>query len=836
MKLSELIHFQSNWSRLEEIKKNRKNIIPFVGAGISKGCGLYTWGELLHQLSIDYLTAEEMQVLESRGDVFAYADQIVAAAGNSDMIMKRIREIFAQRSVSLSEIPYLLVSMFSPMIITTNYDTFLEDAANKSPLGPLKPLLPCLVGQMNEAIQINDRRLLKLHGSVEETQSFVFTTEQYRTFYGEPNNREKRLLPAYLTSIFFGKKVFFVGCSLDRDYTLEVLEECVQQKPSISHYAIVPYLLDSDQRIQRNRELSKLGIEPIFYPEGDYQAVNRLIHYLAEDNNFISSIRPFLTKDFGGNEKTAFQVHLLLSILKESYYRTAIHFPALLDIDNVNMNFTDDVVVALGTSRRQTDTILSLCKDVFSVYVKGGYIRCEKEVITYFSEQFEEAALKETVIEPLLQKRWTIKRNLSDNSDDDLFWIANVSDKDINAFANDLLETLQYSNGMSYDVWSTYCTAKKLLKLAEERIDFEIRIKLFNSIGAFGHSFQDSQTAIDYLEKAIHEISVCGDTSRKYMLLKSKCYANLAITRSLSSNDMRPALEAAEQDIILKKKYNESPILYSRSLNFYATVLKEFDPFRACEIYLETANIKETIISDGQNSEQIRELTASWATTVFNMGLLAKDLELYDLAYRIVCYANLYRFKTVDYCNRDYCSSVNVAAELELFVKEKQNIEWLIRGIESRIDLPKGFSNTLAHTWYVCAYYYYLKNEYITAIKYVNKSIHASGKKGAFVDFRQEVRTKLLLADIKYAQGRTGNCDLKEALSIIIDIKNQITNQYGPDSFYLISPIRRLLAMCKESEETSEYNHMYNELIKRYAPAISDAEANLEAYIISHDR
>ena len=58
----------------------------------------------------------------------------------------------------------------------------------------------------------------------------------------------------------------------------------------------------------------------------------------------------------------------------------------------------------------------------------------------------------------------------------------------------------------------------------------------------------------------------------------------------------------------------------------------------------------------------------------------------------------------------------------------------------------------------------------------------------------------------------------------------------GPDSFYLISPIRRLLAMCKESEETSEYNHMYNELIKRYAPAISDAEANLEAYIISHDR
>lgn len=185
MKLSDLIYFQHNESRLEEIKKDRRNIVPFVGAGISKGCGLYTWGELLHQIAVDHLTAEDIQKAEMKKDFFEYADQIVSSAGNSDIIMKRIREILRQSKISMTEIPYLLVSMFSPMVITTNYDTLLEDASQSSPLGPIKPLLPCLVGQMNETIQINDRCLLKIHGSLEETQSFIFTGSQYRKFYGK---------------------------------------------------------------------------------------------------------------------------------------------------------------------------------------------------------------------------------------------------------------------------------------------------------------------------------------------------------------------------------------------------------------------------------------------------------------------------------------------------------------------------------------------------------------------------------------------------------------------------------------------------------------------------
>lgn len=835
MKLSELINFQSNKERLEEIRKNRTNIIPFVGAGISKGCGLYTWGELLHELALDYLTEDEIYLLESKGNYFEYADKIIDVSKNSDMIMKRIREIFSKKKILFTEIPFLLVSSFSQMVVTTNYDTILEDASLNSPLGLLKPLLPCLVGQVNEAIQINDRKLLKLHGSVEETQSFIFSTEQYRKFYGKKGDRNNRLLPEYLMKIFAGKKVLFVGCSLDRDYTLEILEECIAQNRSISHYAIVPYPADSNEQIMRKRELTRLGIEPIYYPEGDFFAVNRLINYLAEENHFISSVNQILIENFGDDVECSFQIKMLVSILKESFYKTALKFPQLLDIDNLKENFIEDILEYIGTARKQEDTVLNMCIDAFLAYVKVGYLRCEKETVNFFTEQFENEALKETDIASLLIKRWSIEYNLPGINENTFNWIAKLSDKEINDYAYDLLQKLQYRNGMNFaEIVPVYELAKQFVGYVAERIDFDIKIRLLNSLGAFGHYFKDGKVAITYLEWSINEINNSGRIDRELMLFKAKCYSNLAMARAFTNADISTILEAAEKDIILKRKYNESEMFYSRSLNFYATMLKEINPFMACDVYFEVAEIKEKLISDSQDAEKSKEMVASWATTIFNIGLLAKDMELYEMAYRIICYANKYRFKTVDYHNRDYCSSINVRAELELFVHEKQNIEWLINGVESRIDLPLGFADTLAHTWYICAYHYYLKKEYYVAIKYVNKAIGVSKKEGALVDFRQDMRTKLLLGDIKAAQGKFEKVYLKEAETIYMDIIENITAIYGKDSYFLVSPYRHLIQMLKIFENKKEYSVRYNKLVKKYMPEVEKMKRQIDEYVLCH--
>ncbi len=828
MNLSKLLNFQANKSRLEYIRNNRINIVPFVGAGISKNCNLYTWWELLRLLGQEFLLPEETLELELKNDPILYADAIVSASGNSDMIMKRIGELVSEASVIHSEIPYLLVSSFSPMIVTTNYDTLLETAALKNK--PLIPLLPCLEGQVNKAISVNDRKLLKIHGSIEEPTSFVFSSEQYRHFYGTPNNRRGRLLPLYLKKIFTARKVLFVGCSLEKDITLEILKECVVENRGMSHYAIVPYLSDNKLQIIRHRKLTSLCIEPIYYPEGDYACVNKLISYLSDENCFIYAIRKILEKVVFSIHGIEFQFEILISIIKESFYRAAAEFPELYDIDNSNYDLVREISSFISMSHQETDNIIKLCENIFAAYANFGYLPNREKVISFFNEQFKNLALQELEINPLLEKHWSINQILLNNVNYKLSNIAILSEDDINTYAKNILDKLQYQNGMDFSLIKlNYELAKQLINTASDKMDLEIKLRLMNSIGAFSHYCKDSAVGIQYLEKCIREIEEHNLQDRKWKLFEAKCYANLAITRSLSDTNILSALEAAEKDISLKKRYNESDFLLSRSLNFYATLLKEIDPLRACNIYIEVAKIKKGLITSELNDYEIKERTASWATTLFNLGLLAKDLELYELSYRIICYANELRFKTVNPCNRDYCSSINVCAEIELFIEQKHNLDYLIRAIESRVDLPPWFAQTLAHTWYICAYYYYKKNDYRTALKYINHYIKVSKEKGALVDFYQDVRAYVLLADIKYSTNSNDN-QKREVIVILKDTINKIVSLYGEDSFYLILPYSRLVKLCPDSEKNG-FSFYYYKLTKKYVPLINTINDELSKFV-----
>lgn len=813
MKISELINYQSNKIRLKNIKMNRENIVPFVGAGVSKECGLFLWSELLHKISEDYLTKEEVQELEKKGDFLEFAETIVKQAGNPDIIMKRIREVFDERNVTVSETPYILVSSFSNLIITTNYDSILEEVSRISSKGPLKPLLPCLTGQMNEAIQINDRRLLKIHGSLEEVSSFIFTKKQYFTAYGKKGKRDNLFLPNFLDRIYSTKKVLFVGCSLDKDITLEILEESIKKNGNISHYAIVPLPKEPELQIKRKRQLAKLGIEGIYFPEGDYNSISLLLNYLAQESNFASAVNEYL-KLFLNQD--ADDLSLLLSILNKSFYETAVKFPQILDIDLSHKNFFLVLKTELGEHRNQNDTLLNMCLEAFKIYVEKGCLRFEKEIVNQFSEIFSDLILQESQIQKMLKKKWSINRNLSKKITKDDTWIWDLSDKEVNYFSQTLLLKLKYKNGMDFsELRPAYTMAKELIEIASNKIEFHTRLKLMNSIGAFGPYFQDKKSAIEILEKCIEEINKKYENNREFMLLKSKCYNNLAIAKSSSNLSIYSILNDMVNDIKIKRKYKDSNVNLARSLNMYATILKEIDPFSAFDVYLEAAELKQKILETNYSEEYL----ASWATTIFNLGLLAKDLELYDYAYIIINFANKYRFKTISYSNKDFCSSINIIAELEMFVHQKQNLNYLIKAIESRIDLPEGFTNTLAHTWYVCANYYYIKGDFNVAYKYITMFFEESKIENSFYDFRLSTRSSLLLGDIRVKQADENPIYFKEAEGIYLDIISNIENTYGKDSFYLLAPYRHLYIMYNKKNcdlKVKEYQEKYLYYVNKY--------------------
>lgn len=90
MNICELIHYKENYNKLNNIRNQRENIIPFVGAGVSIECGLYSWIDMLDIIAKDYFTVNEIKQMHNSGDCFAYADRIVEVTGNQHMIMQKI--------------------------------------------------------------------------------------------------------------------------------------------------------------------------------------------------------------------------------------------------------------------------------------------------------------------------------------------------------------------------------------------------------------------------------------------------------------------------------------------------------------------------------------------------------------------------------------------------------------------------------------------------------------------------------------------------------------------------------------------------------------------------
>lgn len=129
MNISELINYKDNHNRLNYICNNRENIVPFVGAGVSIDCGLYSWLDMLDIIAKDYFTADEIKRMHNFGDCFSYADKIVEVTDNQNMIMEKVKEIFQNAELTLTDTPYILTSSFSNLIVTTNYDTILEEAS-----------------------------------------------------------------------------------------------------------------------------------------------------------------------------------------------------------------------------------------------------------------------------------------------------------------------------------------------------------------------------------------------------------------------------------------------------------------------------------------------------------------------------------------------------------------------------------------------------------------------------------------------------------------------------------------------------------------------------------
>ena len=270
-----------------EIKKYLPKLIPFVGAGLTQ-FAYYSWSNALRKLSeklSDSKNKKKVNKLINGGNYLDAAQLLedlrtptnlardIATLFSSDKLELN-REKLSQEPISL--LPYL----FPEFVLTTNFDETLETVYRESNTPFSSVLLPGHLELLKQFIRQGGHGLLKLHGTVTgeliEYEKIIFTQSQYDEHYGKG-----RPLPNELKIFFASRMMLFLGCSLENDRTMDILQKVIQ--PGDYYYTII-----SCNKSERDEKVNRLGgkqIRAILYENGRHEAVRVILEHLLEETN-----------------------------------------------------------------------------------------------------------------------------------------------------------------------------------------------------------------------------------------------------------------------------------------------------------------------------------------------------------------------------------------------------------------------------------------------------------------------------------------------------------------------------------------------------------------------
>ncbi|QYK08855.1 SIR2 family protein [Shewanella mangrovisoli] len=258
---------------IDAIKRQR--VAPFVGAGVALAAGYPLWGKALerlakqiggeellaqikHELSNNhYLEVAELlyQKNEAYFDNFVQTEFRLKAAQEDD------RPLFPP-------VIDLLPTLASSCVITTNFDRLIEKKFDQTKGSSLNGYMYGKQEQNGFISQLlkGERCLMKLHGDAAQPKSYVFTESQYDEAYGINGIDFSKQLPRSLRQIYISHSLLFLGCSLEKDRTLELFESVKQEGhfEIPDHFAFLPLPKPSDVADKKGRLLS-LNIKPIWY-------------------------------------------------------------------------------------------------------------------------------------------------------------------------------------------------------------------------------------------------------------------------------------------------------------------------------------------------------------------------------------------------------------------------------------------------------------------------------------------------------------------------------------------------------------------------------------------
>jgi hypothetical protein len=290
-------------------------LVPFIGAGVSRLCGCPSWDQFAN-IALEFFVTEGVLNYSQLQQLYAIPNARVRLSIALGLQARYGRRIDFRRMLQTTnpdlratgERVYGHIARLAPLVITTNYDEWADNAvahapdpnlaSETDPLSSDQPPRRVLFrpSELTVASLSLKNAVIHIHGSVREPSTMVFSTRHYLERYAGHHVSSRGVSEnpylSFLEVLFRTKTVLFIGYGISELEILEYVIEKARGAPTSANQLPRHFLVEGFYSHQREvrREIEEyllrecsIGLVPFSLDAKDHNQLEEVLLHLSRE-------------------------------------------------------------------------------------------------------------------------------------------------------------------------------------------------------------------------------------------------------------------------------------------------------------------------------------------------------------------------------------------------------------------------------------------------------------------------------------------------------------------------------------------------------------------------